>query len=211
MERTLRFLFGIVLIALTVAGGVEAQEKVGAGAQAANFGEVVGVVTDSVTQEPLQGAAIILDSTDLGAPSDAEGHYRIKKVPPGAYTMTVRFIGYEATSRRIDVSAGKSTRVDVRLRVWTYRCADLAKQELAEGIVVLWVGGLVISPIPDSSFTDKYGFRYVLIGCDPTGEKEHNEVVEKYLDARNGEGWYERLMSEWHAYVQEQERKLENK
>jgi hypothetical protein len=89
------------------------------------------------------------------------------------------------------------------MRDYSYFGADQAKQELAMGKATLWIGGLIVGPIPDSTFTDKYGFRYVLIGCDPTGEDRHNDVIEEYLERRNGKGWHDKLSAEWKTYLHE--------
>jgi hypothetical protein len=91
------------------------------------------------------------------------------------------------------------------MRDFDYSSADQAKKELAEGIVHLWLVGLVVN-VPDSSFTDKYGFRYVSAYGDLAGEYYHNQIVEEYLDKRNGKGWERKLQAEWNAHTAEIQR-----
>jgi len=55
---------------------------------------VSGLVLDSITGEPLLGAAVIY-APGKGVTADLEGRFRIS-LPPGTYTLDVRFLGYEA-------------------------------------------------------------------------------------------------------------------
>ena len=43
-----------------------------------------GIVIDSKTKQPVAGANIIVDDSDLGAAADEEGKYTIEGVQPGA-------------------------------------------------------------------------------------------------------------------------------
>ena len=170
------------------------------------YGSIYGEVVDSVTHEPMVGASVIISQTQLGASTDANGRYYINKVPPGTYNLMISLIGYsQKIVKNIVIKSGESLKLDEILRDYNYRYADIAKEELSKGIINLWIGGLVIiaknpSSIPDSvrqEVINKYGgFKNVPIGCDPSGVKEHNAVVEEYLDKRNGKGWRQRMESE---------------
>ncbi len=64
----------------------------------AQAGMITGKITDVVTGRPIENAQIqaqVAGSAPIGAISDASGVYRIVNVPAGAYTVTVRMIGYE--------------------------------------------------------------------------------------------------------------------
>jgi len=52
---------------------------------------IVGVVTDA-NSEPLVGANIVIEGTDLGGVTDLEGKFNIKAVT-GDYDITASFIG----------------------------------------------------------------------------------------------------------------------
>jgi len=63
-------------------------------ALAANTGSVRGRVTDKKTGEPLVGASVIVDGTELGNATDLNGQYQIINVPPGRYSVTASYTGY---------------------------------------------------------------------------------------------------------------------
>ena len=61
---------------------------------------IVGVVTDG--NEPLVGANIVVEGTELGSVSDGTGAY-IVDVDPGNYTITASFIGYSSVTQEVTV------------------------------------------------------------------------------------------------------------
>ena len=54
-----------------------------------------GTVIDSETKQPIAGANIVVDDSDIGAAADEEGKYTIEGVEPGA-SLTASAIGYES-------------------------------------------------------------------------------------------------------------------
>ncbi len=79
-------------------------------------GKISGKITDRKTREPLLGVNIILEGTSRGTVSDADGFYQIINIPPGSYTLAVRFIGY-GTQRltNINVSVDRTTQQNIML------------------------------------------------------------------------------------------------
>jgi len=63
-------------------------------ALAANTGSVVGRVVDKKTGEPLVGASVIVEGTELGNATDLNGQYQIINIPPGKYNVTASYTGY---------------------------------------------------------------------------------------------------------------------
>ena len=61
----------------------------------AQKGEISGKVTDSTNDSPLIGANVVIEGTNQGAATDAEGRYVIKQLDPGKYTIMVSYIGYK--------------------------------------------------------------------------------------------------------------------
>ncbi len=61
----------------------------------AQSGTLSGNITDSKTGEPLIGATVRLDGTDIGAATDFEGNYTIKDIPTKTYNLTASYIGYQ--------------------------------------------------------------------------------------------------------------------
>lgn len=59
-------------------------------------GIISGEVRDAVTKQPLPGANIIVDGTNMGSACDENGYYVIKNVSPGNYILKASMIGYES-------------------------------------------------------------------------------------------------------------------
>ncbi len=78
-------------------------------------GEIRGTVTEAGHGDPLIGANVLLAGTTLGAVTDLEGKFSIKRVPAGQYTVLVRFVGYKQSSRDVTVRAGAPTTTDFAL------------------------------------------------------------------------------------------------
>lgn len=86
MKRN-QFLSLAVLALLVFAAG---------GALGAEAGRVRGRVYDSKSREPLVGANIVVDGTDLGAATDVDGEYLIVNIPPGRHSLTASYISYQS-------------------------------------------------------------------------------------------------------------------
>ncbi len=78
-------------------------------------GEVNGTVRDAARRQPLIGANVFLALTNRGAAADLDGKYSIKKVPPGKYTVLVRFVGYKQGTQEVTVTVGSVATVDFML------------------------------------------------------------------------------------------------
>lgn len=95
----------IILLYFTVQGAI------------AQTGAVRGRVTDNITEQPLEGATVIFvaDST-INATTDADGRYRLDKLPVGRVSLSIVYVGYEAVIlTNIDVISGKDVPADARL------------------------------------------------------------------------------------------------
>ena len=64
---------------------------------------ISGKVTNTDTGEPLVGANVVVEGTDLGAAAQADGTYSIQ-VSDGSYTVTASVIGYASSTKSVDVS-----------------------------------------------------------------------------------------------------------
>jgi hypothetical protein len=170
------------------------------------YGSIVGSVIDSVSQEKLPNTIIELvnnyDSSKILSDTDSVGYFKIAKIPIGQYSITFSFIGFSSkTIKNINIK-NEEIKLDVLLEYGYYQeYRKQAKEASKNGMFVLWTAGMVkiSSPIPDSIVSviyRKYGFRYGNIGCDPTGIEAHNEIIEEYLDKRNGKDWKNRMYKE---------------
>ncbi len=91
----------------------------GGGGQSSIVGKITGVIIDSVTKKPVDYATVSLSrSTQTkstnGSLADDKGAFKIDKIKPGKYRLTITFIGYntkiidpvETTDSRPDLSLG---------------------------------------------------------------------------------------------------------
>ncbi len=79
-------------------------------------GAVFGVVFDSVSGEPLYGAAVSVVDTQKGGMTDAQGRFRIEDIPSGTCKLRISMIGYKTLIRpNVRISPGRSTEISVSL------------------------------------------------------------------------------------------------
>lgn len=78
-------------------------------------GKLSGLVTDT-KGEPLIGANVIIDGTQMGASTDQDGYFLVLNIRSGTYTVRFIYIGYQTkVVENVRISADKTTRLDVRL------------------------------------------------------------------------------------------------
>lgn len=83
---------------------------------ASKNGTIRGRVTDAFTGQPLKGANIIIESTEMGAATDGAGEYFVPFVRVGAYDITASFVGFSTvTVRAATVIAGQTLSLDFQL------------------------------------------------------------------------------------------------
>ncbi|HKT58601.1 MAG TPA: TonB-dependent receptor plug domain-containing protein [Gemmatimonadales bacterium] len=78
-------------------------------------GTVAGRVTDGTTGEAVLTAEVYLERTRWRTTTGEDGRYRLPEVGVGAYTLTVRRIGYAKQSRPVTVVSGEEVTVDLAL------------------------------------------------------------------------------------------------
>ena len=84
--------------------------------QAGVTGKIAGIVLDSETAEPLVGANVLLEGTNLGGTTDMNGEYYIINIPPGNFDVKFLYIGYQTViNKDVIVSVDLTTRVDAQL------------------------------------------------------------------------------------------------
>ncbi len=62
----------------------------------AKSGKLVGNVIDFETGDPIIGATIMLQDTNIGAASNLDGNFIVNKIPAGVYVIQVSSIGYNS-------------------------------------------------------------------------------------------------------------------
>jgi hypothetical protein len=111
MRMTTCYLFFSVVLGLwaTPAGAAPDQQS--------TKGEILGQVTDAGTGEPLIGATITMVGRFGGAIADTAGHFRLKNLPPGIYTLRFSHVGYEDVQLApVELSAGDNQTLNAALR-----------------------------------------------------------------------------------------------
>lgn len=98
----------------------------------AQSGTVTGVVTQSGTGQPLEGAVVQLEGTPYSAVTAANGRYLLLNVPGGTYTLVVQMIGHATARRQITVTVGETTRADVLLEQQSITLQELVVTGVAE-------------------------------------------------------------------------------
>ena len=76
----------LILILLTISTYVLAQ----------NTGTFSGQIIDEKTQYPLEGSSVILEGTNIGVITDANGYFTFENVPAKSYNIQATYLGYES-------------------------------------------------------------------------------------------------------------------
>lgn len=86
-----------------------------------------GVVVDADNQQPLIGAKLILNvEPQKGAMTDAEGLFRIEKVPIGRVSLQVTYLGYEPlVVQNLVVNSGKEVVLTLEMRESTAKLQEI--------------------------------------------------------------------------------------
>lgn len=92
-----------------------------------NDSNITGHVIDAQTKEHLPYIDIIIDGTTIGTNTDATGHFFLKNLPLGKFTLTATSIGYKSKSVEVVIKKNSTLEVNFELE------ADLI---LLEGSVI---------------------------------------------------------------------------
>ena len=101
-----RFIVLWSLLSLLGPAGAQAQET---------HATLTGVVADAETGAPLADAHVFIAASMMGTATDADGHFRLDGVPPGAHRLYVSMLGYTPTARDTLLREAASYTIDLRL------------------------------------------------------------------------------------------------
>ena len=77
---------------------------------------IQGHVTDKRTNEPLTGAAVMVEGTSKGTTADIDGNYKISGLSPGKYNLTVSYVSYNKLRiANVTVAGAATTIQDIAL------------------------------------------------------------------------------------------------
>lgn len=77
-----------------------------------------GTIVEANTEIPVTGATVMLVNSDpvVGTTSDANGAFRLEKIPVGRHTIQVKFIGFKTvTLAALDLVSGKELVLNIKL------------------------------------------------------------------------------------------------
>jgi hypothetical protein len=72
-----------------------------------------GVVSDSVTGDPLAGVSVSIVGQAIEAFSNEEGHFEVAGVGGGTHTILLRSVGFQPWAVRLDVNVSRPTRFNL--------------------------------------------------------------------------------------------------
>jgi uncharacterized protein YfaS (alpha-2-macroglobulin family) len=78
-------------------------------------GEILGVVVDAQSRQPVAGAIVAVEGTELRTVTDASGRFRLARVPTGSRTVVVSRAGSE--SARVQVQVGDQPLAQLRIEL----------------------------------------------------------------------------------------------
>lgn len=93
---------------------------------AGTTGKISGIITDAQTGEPLIGVNVVVEGTNLGAATNEDGFYYIINIPPGFYTVTASYIGYQTERKtNVKVVTDMTTKVFFKLKSATIQGEEI--------------------------------------------------------------------------------------
>ena len=82
----------------------------------ADKGKIAGRVTNASTGEPLPGANVVIEGTQMGASADLDGFYFIINVSPGSYTVKAMMMGNATLIKKnVQVNINQTTTLNFEL------------------------------------------------------------------------------------------------
>lgn len=128
-------------------------------AQDAGSGTVQGRVVHELSRQPLPNVQVSIRG-GAGQLTDSNGEFTIREVPAGSREVTIRLIGYRSVTRRLDVPAGGTVRLDLELAesaleldevVVTGRAAGTARREIGTSVATIRSQDLEFAPVTNVS------------------------------------------------------------
>lgn len=101
---------GVLLVLLLTLNFAVAQTK-----NKKTDAHITGHILDAQTKEHIPYATILIDGTTIGGISDATGHFLLKNVPVGDYTLSASFTGYRPAEQKVSVKADETIEVKFNL------------------------------------------------------------------------------------------------
>jgi len=160
-------------------------------AVAQSAGTIVGAATDT-DRQVLPGAAVKLDPGNISATTNQQGEFTITNVAPGAYKLTISYLGFTDFTSDVTVTAGQVAKIEAVLQVATqneqvvvsagrsYGEAESINEIRAADNVLNILPSAVITSLPNANVADA-------VGRLPGVTLERDEGEGKYVQIRGTE------------------------
>lgn len=138
---------------------------------AGTTGKLSGKIKDALTGEPLIGANVIIEGTNLGTASDMDGNYVILNIPPGRYSVKFSYIGFESTLvNSVMIVADQTTNLSVELKSQSVQVGEVVvtankpmiQRDLTSSIST--ISREEIEALPVSTFTELLSLQAGVVG-----------------------------------------------
>jgi len=134
--------------------------------QAQNTGNLSGRIIDLQSQQPLEGATVLLEGTNFGVITDANGYFTFESIPTQTYNVEVRYLGYE-----------NQTLFNIIVTSIGNRPLFFEMQEVAEGLEEVVVSQSPFRTSRDTPLSTQ-SFSAVEIETYPGGNNDITKVVQ---------------------------------
>jgi hypothetical protein len=88
-------------------------------------GSITGVVTDSLTGQPVVNLSVFIPSTTSGTTTNQKGEYRLDQLNPGDYILMFRHLSYPPYSRSISIEPGKQVVLNLQIAEQTKKLKEV--------------------------------------------------------------------------------------
>ncbi|MFZ6033619.1 MAG: carboxypeptidase-like regulatory domain-containing protein [Melioribacter sp.] len=132
-------------------------------------GNLKGVVTDSVTAEPLIGANVFLMGTSLGSATNIDGEYHISRIPAGTYDVKISYVGYKPKIIQVTIQNNRTLVLDIPLVADVIEGTEVTitaqavgqvaaiNQQLSSNTIINVVSEEKIQELPDANAAESIG------------------------------------------------------
>jgi outer membrane receptor for ferrienterochelin and colicins len=125
-----------------------------------------GHVIDAKTGEHLPYVTIALKGTTVGITTDATGHYFLKDLPVGQFTLIASYLGYKTAEKQVNIESLKTLEVNFELEEENFSLSEVVvsatrnetkKQET--GIIVNVLSGKLFEAVSSNNLSETMCFQ----------------------------------------------------
>lgn len=144
-----------------------------------NTGGISGTIFEKTTQQALPGANILLQGTNIGASSDADGKFRILNIPVKTYNLVITALGYKTvTLYNVVVNSGNEKVYTVELD----EQAEVLGEVVVDGNKVTARAANLETPLSVQKLTGEE------IQSNPGGSFDISKVIQTLPGVGGGQG-----------------------